>query len=207
MFENAQLATLVASKVCHDMVGPMNGMIQGLEMLKGEDGKVDPDALSLLDQGVMTAWAKMEFYRFAIGGALAEGESTLEEARSMADRLFSVSKSDLVWNAPQLTMPRPIVRVVANLMSLANDCLPRGGQVELTGEAGEVRVIATGARASLQEYKSAALRGEIAPDVQPSQIILPYLAGMFARQCGAELSARESEERIELAARSAEIKA
>ena len=87
MIENTKLTALVASRICHDMVEPMSAIIQGLEMIKDGDGKTDPDALSLLDHGVGKAWAKLEFFRFAMAGATAEGDSELEEGRAVAIKL------------------------------------------------------------------------------------------------------------------------
>ncbi len=114
MIENTKLTALVASRICHDMVEPMSAIIQGLEMIKDGDGKADPDALNLLDHGVGKAWAKLEFFRFAMAGAMAEGDSELEEGHPVATKLYSVLKADLVWSAPAVKMPRPAVRVIVN---------------------------------------------------------------------------------------------
>ena len=164
MIENTKLTALVASRICHDMVEPMSAIIQGLEMIKDGDGKADPDALSLLDHGVGKAWAKLEFFRFAMAGAMTEGDSELEEGRAVAIKLYGVLKPELVWSAPPVKMPRPAVRVIVNLLLIANECLPRGGKVELTaakqGDGGEVVVTATGPRAKLKDATAAALRGE-----------------------------------------------
>jgi histidine phosphotransferase ChpT len=208
MIENTKLTALVASRICHDMVEPMSAIIQGLEMIKDGDGKLDPDALSLLDTGVSKAWAKLEFFRFAMAGATAEGESTLEEGRAVADKLYGVLKAELLWNAPNVAMPRPAVRVILNLLLIANECLPRGGTVELTAErtseGGEVIIIAKGPRAKLKEATAAALRGE--GQELSGHTIQPTLTGLLARQGGVELIAREGEERVELVARSANFK-
>jgi histidine phosphotransferase ChpT len=205
MIENTKLTALVASRICHDMVEPMSAIIQGLEMIKGGDGKTDPDALSLLDHGVGKAWAKLEFFRFALAGAIAEGESELEEGRAVAMKLYSVLKPELVWSAPPVAMPRPAVRVIVNLLLIANECLPRGGKVEITaakhGEGGEVVVAATGPRAKLKDATAAALRGE--GEELTGHTIQPTLTGLLARQGGVELTARESEDRVDLVARSA----
>ena len=205
MIENTKLTALVASRICHDMVEPMSAIIQGLEMIKSGEGKTDPDALSLLDHGVGKAWAKLEFFRFAMAGAMAEGESELEEGRAVALKLYSVLKPELIWSAPAVAMPRPAVRVIVNLLLIANECLPRGGTVTITaeklGEGGEIVVTAKGPRAKLKDATAAALRGE--GDELTGHTIQPTLTGLLARQGGVELSARESEEQVELIARSA----
>lgn len=211
MIENTQLTALIASRICHDMVEPMSAIIQGLEMIKGADGKsVDPDALSLLDNGVGKAWAKLEFFRFALAGAMAQGDSTLEEGRAVAVKLYGALKADLKWSAPEVAMPRPAVRVIVNLLLIANECLPRGGTVEITAEKaggyGEVRITATGPRAKLREATGIALKGDT-PDAELSgHNIQPALTGLLARQGGVELLAREGEERVDLIARSANFK-
>ena len=209
MIENTKLTALVASRICHDMVEPMSAIIQGLEMIKDGDGKPDPDALSLLDHGVGKAWAKLEFFRFAMAGAMAEGYSELEEGHAVATKLYSVLKSELIWSAPAVKMPRPAVRVIVNLLLIANECLPRGGTVEITaskqGDVGEVIVTATGPRAKLKDATFAALKGE--GDDLNGHTIQPTLTGLLARQGGVELSARETAgeaaNKIELIARSA----
>jgi histidine phosphotransferase ChpT len=208
MIENTKLTALVASRICHDMVEPMSAIIQGLEMIKSGEGKPDPDAVSLLDHGVGKAWAKLEFFRFAMAGAMAEGDSELEEGHAVAEKLYSVLKPDLVWNAPAVAMPRPAVRVIVNLLLIANECLPRGGTVELTaeklGDGGEIIVTAKGPRAKLKEATAAALRGDAGE--LSGHTIQPTLTSLLAKQGGVEISTRESEERVEFIARSAAFK-
>lgn len=209
MIENTKLTALVTSRICHDMVEPMSAIIQGLEMIKSDaDGKPDPDALSLLDNGVGKAWAKLEFFRFAMGGALAEGDSELEEGRAVANKLFGVLKPELVWSAPAVAMPRPAVRVIVNLLLIANECLPRGGTVEISAEklpeGGEVIITAKGPRAKLREATGLALKGE--GEELTGHTIQPTLTGLLARQGGVEISAKESEECVQLIARSAAFK-
>ena len=114
-------------------------------------------------------------------------------------------KAELVWSAPEVAMPRPAVRVIVNLLLIANECLPRGGKVEITaekyGDGGQVIVTATGPRAKLKEATALALRGE---DGELSgHTIQPTLTALLAKQGGVAISARESEEKVELIARSA----
>jgi histidine phosphotransferase ChpT len=145
-----------------------------------------------------------------MAGAMAEGDSELEEGRAVAVKLYGALKAELIWNAPEVKMPRPAVRVIVNLLLIANECLPRGGTVEVTaekhGEGGEVIITAKGPRAKLREATSLALSGDAAEDALSGHTIQPTLTGLLARQGGVELIAREGEEKIELIARSAAFK-
>jgi histidine phosphotransferase ChpT len=64
--EQARLAELLASKLCHDFMGPMTAMMHGLELLKQQQVG-DQEALSLLENGMVKAHAKLDFYRHALG--------------------------------------------------------------------------------------------------------------------------------------------
>ncbi len=199
MIEGPQLAALVAAKVCHDMAEPIGAIVQGLEFLKDSDPATREEAISLVDQGVQKAWAKLVFFQFAVAGALAEGEGELEEAREPATKLYSVLRPELVWNAPSVKLPKAATRVVVNLLLIANECLPRGGKVEVNASAdGAIIIAATGPRAGLRPATGAALRGETPADGHSGPIAQPLLTGILARQAGLDLAARESEERVEL---------
>jgi histidine phosphotransferase ChpT len=203
MIDTTKLSALVASRICHDLVEPMSAMIQGLEMLKSQDGaKPDPDAMSLLEHGVNKAWAKLEFFRFALAGSAAEGASSLNEGREVAHKLYSVLKPELAWQAPDLAMPRQAVRVVINLLLVANECLPRGGAVTVAGKPGEVRIEAAGARAKIREATAAALRGEESEELS-GHTVLPTLTALLAQKCDVAVEIREGEEQVELLLRSA----
>ena len=207
MNEKTQLSALVASRICHDMVEPMSAIIQGLEMMKSaEGGKPDPDALSLIDHGVGKAWAKLEFFRFAMGGATAQGDSELEEGRAVALKLYSALKPELVWKAPAAAMPRAAARVLVNWLLPARESLATGGAAAKAGAGGEVRILAQGPRASLRAPTAAALKGEDIEGGLTGHTIQPSLTGLLARQGEVEIEVVEGEEQVELIARSAKFK-
>lgn len=210
MIEARRLAALTASRVCHDMAEPLNAIIQGLEFLKESDAAAkNVDAISLMDSGVQKAWAKLEFMRFAFGGAASlEGEASLEEARPVIERLYGVLKPSLDWapgSAPA-TAPRAALKVFANVMMIAADCLPRGGAVRVETAVGadgpEIRAIATGPRAMLKAPTATALRGEAPDDGFTVHTVQPALTGLLAQAADVQLLAREAPERIELVMRS-----
>jgi histidine phosphotransferase ChpT len=203
--EQARLAELVASKVCHDFMGPMTALVRGLELLKESDvAQREGEAISLLEQGVHKAQAKLDFYRHALGGALgADGDLKLSSGRAAAASVYETFKANLVWAEQDISMPRGALRVVLNILMIANDCLAKGGTVTLEAEPGEVRVIAAGERARLRQEISDGLRGQFSEDGFQSLYVQPFLTALLARQAGVELMAREAPDRIELVMKSA----
>jgi histidine phosphotransferase ChpT len=203
MMEGPRLTALVASRICHDLLGPVSAIIQGLEMVQAADGGKNADALGLLEHGATNVWAKLDYFRFAFASAFVEGEGPLDEGRAVAEKLFSTVKPTLAWNAPDMTVPRPATRVVMNLLLIAIDCLPRGGQVAVEADAkGEVRIVATGQRAMLKAETQAALRMEAPADGFKGHNVQPFFAALLAQAAEVTLLAREAPERIELVARS-----
>lgn len=193
--EQARLAELVASKLCHDFMGPMTAMVHGLELLKQQPS--DAEALSLLENGVVKAHAKLDFYRHALGGALGgEGEAPLSVGHAAAQSVFATFKAKLDWQAPDLPLPRAMIRVVLNVLLIANDCLPKGGVVTLAADGAEVRVTAVGERMKLKPDTAAGLKGTFSEDGYQGLNPQPFLTALLARQAGVELAVNESPEGI-----------
>lgn len=197
MLEGSRLAALVASKVCHDMVSPMNAMIQGIEMLKEADtGGKNAEALNLLEQGVNRAWAKLEFFRMSFADGIGiEGEAALEEVKPAAMKLYTALKPELIWSAGRVVGPRPLVKAFLNLAFIAADCLPKGGAVTIEamrdGEDVELQCIAKGPRTMLKAETAACLAGKTPEHGFAGANVVPLLTGLLARQAGAQLLARE----------------
>jgi histidine phosphotransferase ChpT len=191
--EQVRLAELVAGKLCHDFMGPMTAMMHGLELLKQAPGG-DAEALSLLENGVVKAHAKLDFYRHSLGGALGgEGDTPLSAAMPAAQNLYSTFKAELDWQGGDLTLPRAVIRVVLNILMIANECLPKGGKVRLEAEGDEIRITATGEKARLRAEIATGLAGGVAEDGMASLYIMPLMTALLARQAGVALTTSEAE--------------
>lgn len=191
--EQMRLAELVAAKLCHDFMGPMTAMVHGLELLK-QTPTGDAEALSLLENGVVKAHAKLDFYRHSLGGALGgEGAAPLSAGTAAAETLFATFKAKLVWNAADLVVPRAVIRVVLNVLNIANECLPKGGTVTLDAANGAITVTALGERAKVRPEIAQGLQGGFAEDGMASMSIMPVMTALLARQAGVSLSVGEVE--------------
>jgi histidine phosphotransferase ChpT len=200
--EQARLAELLASKLCHDFMGPMTAMMHGLELLKQQQVG-DQEALSLLENGMVKAHAKLDFYRHALGGALGgDGDAPLSAGHASAKALYATFKAELNWQAPDLNLPRAAIRIVLNVLMIANDCLPKGGTVTLSAKDGELRVTARGERVKMRADAAAGLSGAFSEDGYQALNIQPFLTSMLARQAGVDISIGEAPDHVEFALKS-----
>src|SRR3569623_1198307 len=96
------LAALLCSRVCHDIISPVGAITNGLEVLGDEeDHEMRAHALDLITKSAAQASAKLQFARLAVGAAgSAAAEIDLNEARAVATGLMAFEKADLEWNAP-----------------------------------------------------------------------------------------------------------
>ncbi|MDJ0931908.1 histidine phosphotransferase family protein [Breoghania sp.] len=130
------LAALIASRVCHDIISSVGAVTNGLEVLDEENNKdMREFAMDLIRKSARQASAKLQFARLAFGAAGSAGaDIDLGDARSVAEGYMENEKSTLVWEVPRLLMGKNKVKLLLNLLLIANQCVPRGGTitVELT---------------------------------------------------------------------------
>jgi len=206
MNEGVRLAALVGSKVCHEIVGPMTGILHGLELLKEtEVATRHADAIALLEQGLSKISAKVDFLRSSFAPNEPDSLTPLQEARRLAEPLYASVKPELSWRAPELALPRIALRIFMNLLLLASDCLPKGGVVAVEAADDqttlEVRAVATGLRATLRAAIGAALRGETSEAELQADVVIPALTHALARSAGYEILTRAAPEKVELVLR------
>ncbi|MEZ5776245.1 MAG: histidine phosphotransferase family protein [Hyphomicrobiaceae bacterium] len=152
--EALELAALVSSKICHDLIGPVGAIFNGVEMLDSEaDEDARADALDLIRTYTEVAKAKLQFMRFAFGAAGSAGAVLdLREAEQIARGYFGRGKHTLTWKVPPGQMAKNRAKLLLNLVAIAQTALVKGGDIEvgLTGRPEdpgiEIRCRGQGAR-------------------------------------------------------------
>ena len=97
------LAALLCSRVCHDLISPVGAIVNGLEVLEEDkDEETKTFALDLIKKSAYQASAKLQFCRLAFGAAGSAGaQIDLGEAEKTARGLFEDNKTNLAWNLPR----------------------------------------------------------------------------------------------------------
>ncbi len=200
-----ELAALVSSRICHDVISPVGAIANGLEMLGEEqDEAMREQTMDLIRKSARQASAKLQFARLAFGAAGSAGaEIDLRDAERVARDFVQGGKHALSWQGPPATLPKNKVKLLLNLITLGVAALPRGGtvSVEIRGEAPEVAfiVLAQGEPARLSEQVTSLLAGANGMVVD-AHSIQPYYAGRVAAAAGMTITVETRDKEVELRA-------
>ena len=196
------LAALIASKVCHDLINPVGALNAGLEVLEDEkDPEMRAEALRLIGESARKAVAGLSFARLAYGAGGAYGaEIDFAEAEKTARDMFSFVRPELEWRVSPGLAPKDVVKASMSLAIAASECIPRGGLVTAEGDAAVLRFTAEGPKARVKDAVLEALAGE-GEGLEPKLAPL-FIAGEIARSRGGEVRAvLETPERVVVTAR------
>ena len=189
------LAALLCSRVCHDLISPVGAIVNGIEVMEEDkDEETKTFALDLIKKSARQASAKLQFCRLAFGAAGSAGaQLDLGDAENVARGLFADNKTTLVWNLPRQLLAKNRVKLLLNMLLIAVGTISRGGTLTVApvpgGEAVSGFVVtASGVNARLSPASAELLAGSPAQPVD-AHAIQPLYAGILARDCGLTLSA------------------
>ena len=161
-----ELAALISSKICHDVIGPVGAIYNGLEILdEDDDAQAKTYALDVIRNVTEQASARLQFARFAFGAAGSAGaQIDLNTAEQISRGLIgNKGKHKLAWRGIPGHMAKDKVKLLLNLIASAITVLPRGGEIDVRVEG------------SLEQPNFLLLcRG---PGARPPQYLADYVAG------------------------------
>jgi histidine phosphotransferase ChpT len=181
------LAALLCSRVCHDVISPVGAIVNGLEVLEDDnDASMREFALELIEKSAKQASARLQFARLAFGAAGSAGASIdLGDAEQVARGLFLDDKISFSWSAPRLLFPKNRVKLLLNLIMIATTAIPRGGAIAVTvsgdQDACEFLIRSKGLNARIPAHAEALLAGDSESGAIDAHGIQVFYAGMVAR--------------------------
>jgi len=191
------LAALLCSRVCHDLISPTGAIVNGLEVLEEEesDEETKTFALELIKKSAKAASARLQFCRLAFGAAGSAGaQIDLGDAQAMARAFIEDDKTKLNWNLPRVLLPKNRVKLLLNMLIIACQTIPRGGALAVgpvgEGERMGFRIAATGLNARIPHAVPALLEGTSESGSVDAHAIQPFYAGMLARACGLKVEVK-----------------
>jgi histidine phosphotransferase ChpT len=202
-----ELAALIASRVCHDLISPVGAIVNGLEVLEEEkDESMRDFATDLVQKSARQASAKLQFARLAFGASGGAGaEIDMKEAGRCVAALMEREKAEVDWQVKSGLLPKLEAKLLLNLVLIALNCVARGGTILVTAErsAGEtvLRVTASGDRAKLPAGVKEVIAEGALPNPLDAHAVQPLYAALLAKEAGMAITANQEENRVVLAAR------
>jgi histidine phosphotransferase ChpT len=199
------LAALLCSRVCHDLISPVGAIVNGLEVLEEEnDEETKTFALELIKKSARTASARLQFCRLAFGAAGSAGaQIDVGDAEALARGFLEDEKTKLGWNVPRTLLPKNRVKLLLNMLVIAGQTIPRGGSLTVApvgaGEAMSFRITAAGLNARIPQHIPILLAGNPEGPVD-AHAIQPFYTGLLARNCGLAVTLTAEGETIVVAA-------
>jgi histidine phosphotransferase ChpT len=204
--ESLDLAALLCSRVCHDLISPVGAIVNGLEVLEEEnDEETKTFALELIKKSARNASARLQFCRLAFGAAGSAGvQIDVGDAETMARGFIEDEKIKLVWNLPRVLLPKNRVKLLLNMLIIAGQAIPRGGSLTVDplgeGESMSFRITAAGLNGRVPPHATALLAG-LPEGAVDAHAIQPFYTGMLARSCSLGVTVVAENEAIVVAAR------
>jgi histidine phosphotransferase ChpT len=210
--ESVELASLLCSRLCHDLLSPVGALSNGLELLNDEkDPEMRKRCFELLEQSARVSADKLKFFRLAFGAAGGFGDMVpVHEARAVVDALVGNNgRIEVKWSLASDMLPKPAVKTMLNLALIGIEALVRGGTLDIGAElrgneagggASEIVIRASGPRIAFDPVVGRALDGTLAADELSSKTAPAAMIQQLATSLGGGLQFALSDEALVMGA-------
>jgi len=206
VLDDLDFTAFMSSKICHDLVGPVGAISNGLELLEEEeDENTRAYALELIQYSASAARSRLEFSRLAFGASSALGsEVDLGHAENVARAFVEEGKHKLQWTFEPRSIEKTRLRLTLTLLTIAMTAVPAGGdiRVSVTGEieAPNVEIRCSGRGARIPDGIPEMFSGN-STDIDP-RTILGYYCARLAESCSMPLTVKKEDADIVFTANS-----
>ncbi len=184
------LAALLCSRVCHDVISPVGAINNGLELL--DEGGADADAMDLIRTSALNASVRLKFARLAFGASGSVGASidTGEAEKAAKDFAAAEKKTEVTWNGPREIIAKNRVKLLLNMFLVAYGSIPRGGSLDITlekpGLEARFTIVAKGRMMRVPAKFAEMCNGTIEEAID-AHSIQPYYTVLMAEESGMEI--------------------
>lgn len=196
------LAALLCSRVCHDVISPVGAIANGIELIDdGADAETSEIAMDLIRSSAKNASAKLQYARIAFGAAGSAGAHIdTGDAENVANAYFdNEKKTELEWIGDRALMAKNQVKFLLNLIIVAHGAIPRGGilKVELEDPNGKPKftITASGKNARVPPLFLDLLNGTFEENLD-AHAIQPVYTLQLAENCEIDISTKVDGESV-----------
>ena len=205
--QSIDLAAMLCSRLCHDMLSPVGALSNGLELLALEtDPEMRANVMQLLEQSATISTNKLKFFRLAFGAAGGFGERVdIEEPKALIEALVADKNNVTInWALAEANLGKPAVKVLLNFAQIAIDALVRGGTLDIGAEvrngACEIVVRASGPKIAFDDTIGKALDGSLDRSELSSRTAAAHMIALLAEQSGGGLQYARTDDALVLGA-------
>jgi histidine phosphotransferase ChpT len=178
-----RVVELLAARLCHELIGPIAAINNGVELLGDEDPEFLRDAVALVGDSARRAARRLQFYRFAYGFGRVGG-ITGPPPHELADGFFAATRLACDYREAARALPLDRQKLACNLLLLGAEALPRGGELVLAAGPAGPQLEAAGPGAGLAPQTQAALGLATPVGELTSRTVHAYFTGLLARELG-----------------------
>ncbi|MDT9597545.1 histidine phosphotransferase family protein [Sphingosinicella rhizophila] len=196
-----EFASLLCSRLCHDLLSPVGALNNGVELLADEhDPEMRARCLELLGESARASANKLKFFRLAFGAAGGFGDQVdTREARVAADGLFGGDgRIQLGWMIDEPSMSKAALKILLNLILIAGDALVRGGRLDVGAEKHDkgldIVIRAEGPRIVIDPELKKVLLGESEEESIAPRGAAAWLVHSLVHEGGGQIQLSDEEE-------------
>ena len=137
MQDKPDLAALIGSRICHDLISPIGAIGNGVELMM-MDGTAKTPELALIAESVANANARIRYFRVAFGSAGADQRIGRGEAAGIIADMTRGGRLQVEWISPS-DLSRREVKLAFLLLQCLETAIACGGKIRVEkGESGWV---------------------------------------------------------------------
>lgn len=161
-------ASLLASRICHDLISPIGAISNGMELLVMSGLPRTPE-LALIEESIANANARVRLFRLAFGAANADQKMSRQDVVKLIGDCYAGGRVSVKWETVS-----DMSRVEAKLALLAVLCmevtLPLGGQVVVRCERSQWQMQAYGEKIRYEQEVWGVLSGQRTDALAPAHV-------------------------------------
>lgn len=195
----SELASLLCSRVCHDVISPVGAINNGIELL--DDGGADEDAMDLIRTSAVNASARLQFARIAFGAAGSAGvQIDTGDAQAVAENYMKNEKPEFSWTGARAYLAKSKVKLLLNLILIANGSIPRGGTLDVSmdvqGEEAQFSLTSKGRMLRVPQKFQDMLDERAGEDPIDAHAVQYYYTLLLAKEAEMEISVHMDDEKV-----------
>lgn len=131
-----QFSECLTSRILHDLMSPASAIKNGVELLN--DMGADANVIDLIEKSAQQLQNRLQYYRLAFGmaGGKTQDQQRWFEAEKAILNYLSGGKIHCEWrvNTEDTNISLPVFKSLLNMVFVAEEALPRGGEVIISNE-------------------------------------------------------------------------